>query len=295
MDTMPYLGTDEAAAYLGIKERKLYELAANGAVPCSKVTGKWLFPRAALDRWVEAGLCRPLGFEPREAPPIIGGSHDHLLEWAARRSGSGLALLSIGSEGGLEKLARNEVAIAAIHLHALDDDDANLAAVAAAHALHDAVLIGFARREEGLLVAPGNPLGLGSLPDAAIRKVRFAQRQGGAGAQLLLQKLLSAASLGTGTLNVLPRPLATGEDVAFAIRSGEADCGVATRAVAGANGLDFVPLAWEYFDLAMRRRTYFEAGVQALLALMRLPEFHAHAQILGGFDTRHAGAVRLTR
>jgi excisionase family DNA binding protein len=51
--------TDEAAAYLRISERKLYELVANGAVPCTKVTGKWLFPKAALDRWLAAGYAGP--------------------------------------------------------------------------------------------------------------------------------------------------------------------------------------------------------------------------------------------
>jgi putative molybdopterin biosynthesis protein len=83
-----YLNTEQAADYLGIRERKLYELVANGAVPCSKVTGKWLFPRAALDRWIEAGLARPYGFDAVAPPPIIGGSHDPLLEWAAHGNGS---------------------------------------------------------------------------------------------------------------------------------------------------------------------------------------------------------------
>ena len=84
------LTTDEAATYLRLSERKLYELVANGAVPCTKVTGKWLFPKAALDRWLAAGLLTPaLAHAP--APPIMGGSHDPLLEWAQRESGSGLA------------------------------------------------------------------------------------------------------------------------------------------------------------------------------------------------------------
>jgi excisionase family DNA binding protein len=292
---MPYLNTEDAAAYLGIRERKLYELVANGAVPCSKVTGKWLFPRAALDRWIEAGMAKPHGFVAHDAPPIVGGSHDPLLEWALRRSGSGLALLSVGSEAGLAKLAANEVAIAAIHMHALDNDDANLTAVAAAQHLHDAVVIAFARREEGLLVAPGNPLALSSLADATKAKARFAARQSGAGAQLLLAKLMAADDSSIERLNLLPSTFMTGDDLAFAIRAGEADCGVATRAAANAHGLDFVPLAWEHFDLAMRRRTYFEPGVQALLALMRSPELHRHAELLGGFDTVAAGTVRLTR
>jgi excisionase family DNA binding protein len=291
----PYLNTEEAATYLGIRERKLYELVANGAVPCSKVTGKWLFPRVALDRWIEAGMAKPHGFIAHDPPPIIGGSHDPLLEWAARQSGSGLAMLSIGSESGLERLSRNEVAIAAIHVHGPDEADSNLAAVAAAPQLHDAVVIAFARREEGLIVAPGNPLGLTSLVDAANTKARFAMRQAGAGAHLLLLKMLAAAGLSAGQLRTLSTDFKTGDDLAFAVRAGEADCGVATRAAANAYGLGFVPLTWENFDLAMRRRTYFEPGVQALLTLMRSPGFHRHAELLGGLDTRAAGTVRLTR
>ena len=78
------LTTDEAAEYLRLSERKLYELVAERAVPCSKVTGRWLFPRAALDRWVSAGLIAPAGLAQDSAPPIVGGSHDPLLEWALR-------------------------------------------------------------------------------------------------------------------------------------------------------------------------------------------------------------------
>src|SRR5436853_6576388 len=155
------LTTDEAATYLRLSERKLYELVATAAVPCSKVTGRWLFPKAALDRWVAAGLPTSAPFA-QPAPPIVGGSHDPLLEWALRESGSGLATLPEGSEAGLRRLARGDVMAAAIHLHRAegDDEQANGEAVGAAPGLHDAVVIGFARREQGLLVAPGNPLQL---------------------------------------------------------------------------------------------------------------------------------------
>src|SRR5215467_2530596 len=137
------LTTDEAAAYLRLSERKLYELVANGAVPCTKVTGKWLFPKAALDRWLSAGLVAPAALAQAPAPPIVGGSHDPLLEWALRESGSDLASLPEGSEAGLRRLARGEVVAAAIHLHRLDgdDDEANNDAVASAAGLHDAVVI----------------------------------------------------------------------------------------------------------------------------------------------------------
>ena len=79
------------------------------AVPCTKVTGRWLFPRAALDRWVTAGLIAPAALAQVAAPPIVGGSHDPLLEWALRESGSGLASLPEGSEEGLRRLTGGEV------------------------------------------------------------------------------------------------------------------------------------------------------------------------------------------
>jgi excisionase family DNA binding protein len=291
MHTETYLTTEEAAAYLRLKERKLYQLVAAGRVPCSKVTGKWLFPRMALDRWVAAGLGQPSGGVTVEPPPIIGGSHDPLLEWVVRRSGAGLALLPEGSEAGLSRLAENEIAVAAIHLHQPNlSVDANVAAVQARPGLHDAVVIAFVRREQGLVVAPGNPLGLVKLEDALVKKVRFAGRQKGAGAQLLLEALVAREGQPiVGATRAYP----TGSDLALAIRAGDADCGIATRAVANLHGLGFVSLLWERFDLVVRRRTYFEPPVQRLVAALRDPAFAAQAASLGGYDNSEIGLVRL--
>lgn len=296
MQNQNWLTTEEAADYLRLKERKLYELVAQGAVPCTKVSGKWLFPCARLDRWLEAGLSRPAGLEAAAPPPIVGGSQDSLLELAIRESGCGLALLAEGSQAGLDRLLRNEVAIAALHLHATPDDAAaNLVAIRAEAALHDAVVINFARREQGLLVAPGNPLGLDGLAAAIGRNARFAQRQRGAGAQLLLQSLLARADVAPAKMVMAEGICATGQDLALAIRSGRADCGIAARAVAQAFGLDFRPLLWEHVDLVLRRRCYFEPAPQKLLAWMRGPDMAARARELGGYDLSLSGTVRLNR
>lgn len=288
-----YLNSEQAAAYLGIKERKLYDLVAAERIPATKATGKWLFPRAALDRWLEAGLFTPPGYEPHMPPMIIAGSQDPLLDWAARRSGSGLALLAEGSEAGLRHLEKQEAALAAIHLHRAGDDDmpANLAAVKASPFLFDAVLIGFAEREQGLLAREPVPTF-----DAAIAKgLTFGGRQEGAGAQLLFQKLMRSAGRNADDVAMADTAYATGEDLAFAIHAGQADCGIATRAVAIKAGLRFVPLVWEAFDLVVRRRTYFEPALQSFFAFMRSNEFHAHATKLGGYRTASAGQVKLNR
>ncbi len=220
------LTTGEAAGYLRLKERKLYELVADRQIPCTKVTGKWLFSRADLDRWLLAGMARPHGVIPAEPPPIVGGSHDPLLQWALSESHAGLAILPEGSEAGYQRFLKGEVIAAAIHFHDLDDPekDANLEIVRREATLYDAVLVGFAAREQGLLVAPGNPLGLARLRDAHERKLRIAVRPDGAGAQQLLMGLLKRDGLSIGDFGrtfVAP----TGPDIAQAIRSGHADCG----------------------------------------------------------------------
>jgi putative molybdopterin biosynthesis protein len=287
------LTTDEAAAYLRLSERKLYELVANGAVPCTKVTGKWLFPRAALDRWLVAGLVLP-ALAQAPAPPIVGGSHDPLLEWVLRESGSGLASLPEGSEAGLRRLARGEITAAAIHVHRLDGDDeaANLDAVADAPGLHDVVVIAYARREQGFVLAPGNPLQLRDVAGVAARRARLALRPQGAGAQLLLLALLARAGLAFDALALVKPVCPTGADIAQAVRSGRADCGIATRSVAQAAGLDFVPLTWERFDLALHQRDYFRPGLQALFKFVRTAAFRDRAAELAGYDVSEAGDVR---
>ena len=291
---MQLFTTAEAASYLRLKERKIYEMVAEGSVPCTKVTGRWLFPKAELDHWLATSIVRPAGLMRPDAPPIIAGSHDPLLDWALRESGSGLATLAVGSEAGFERFIAGEAVAASMHLHALDDitGDANVAALSARSDVQDAVLIGFCRREQGFVVAAGNPLKLSGIDDVIAKRARMTMRPKGAGAQLLLLALLQRARHTTDNL-VTASPLCpTGPDIAQAIRAGRADVGVATRAVAHSAGLDFVPIVWEPFDLLMRQRDYFRPSVQALLKFLHSDELKDRAQEMGGYDLDAAGAVR---
>jgi putative molybdopterin biosynthesis protein len=296
---MEFLTTSEAAEYVRLGERKLYELVTAGAIPCSKVAGKWLFPRHELDLWVLSGLHRPAGMVAADPPPIVGGSQDDLLEWSLRESGSGLASLTEGTARGVDRLLRGEVIAAAIHFHsdAIPPDsaeDANIAAVRAMPGLHDAVLVGFARREQGLLLAPGNPKQLHSLSDVLGSGAKMAVRQPGAGAQMLLEVLLRRSGSGAAPkdLHRLEPPSLTGPDLAAAIRTGNADCGIATRAAANSAGLDFVAILSENFDLLMRQRSYFRPSVQALIGLLGERRLKQRAAELTGYDPAPSGQIR---
>src|SRR3979490_1793244 len=291
---MEFLTTSEAAEYVRLGERKLYELVTSGALPCSKVTGKWLFPRQELDLWVLSGLALPAGMTAADPPPIVGGSQDDLREWTLRESGSGLASLAEGAARGAEALQRGEVIAAAVHFHSdtADKADANIAAVGAMPGLHDAVLVGLARREQGLLLPPGNPKHLHSLADVLGSGTRMAVRQQGAGAQMLLEVLLTRAGAKQRDLRRLEPPCLPGPDFGAGIRAGQADCGAVPRAAAKSAGLDFVPLLWENFDLLMRQRSYFRPPIQALIGFIGQKRLKQGAAELTGYDPAPSGKIR---
>ena len=112
---------------------------------------------------------------------------------------------------------------------------------------------------------------------------------------MLLHRLLAGTGLDLSALRAASSPFPTGQDLALGIRGGAIDCGIATHAVASGDGLAFVPLAWEAFDLVLHHRTYFLPGSQALLALMREARFSQQASLLGGYDVTQAGTVRFSR
>lgn len=286
--------TLEVADYLRVKERTIYEMVARGTIPFSRATGKLLFPRRLIDAWLEAQTELPAaGIAP--APPIYAGSNDPLLEWALRESGSGLAVLARGSIGGLEALAAGRAVLAGLHLIDPDSGTWNIGAMRA-HLPGLAprmghVLIHWARRTQGLIVAPGNPLGITGLRDAAERGLRFAIRTEGAGSSRLLDVLLAREGLALADLATLPRPTDTHADLAALIETGEADIGLGLQSAAGRLG--FIPLMTdESFDLAMTRRDYFEPPVQALLSFSRTERFMRRAAHLGGYDLAGLGKVR---
>jgi putative molybdopterin biosynthesis protein len=228
-----------------------------------------------------------------DPPPIVGGSHDPLLQWALSESRAGLAILPEGSESGYRRFLAGEVIAAAIHFHDLDDPgkDANVEIVSKEPTLYDAVLIAFATRQQGLLTATGSPLGLTNLAEVVAKEARLVSRPDGAGAQQLLLGLLKRDGIPLAEVQqsmIAP----TGPDIAQAIRSGHADCGIATKSVATTVGVDFVPLMTERFDLLVRQRDSYRPPMQDFLSLLRQPIFVERARELGGLDVSDVGDVR---
>jgi excisionase family DNA binding protein len=319
-----FLTTREVATLLRVRERKVYEMAADGAIPCRRVTGKLLFPRVEVEAWLAGGAGTPAASLPATPPAtpaatpaaafaaapaatsavtsaatsaaisaavppdVVAGSHDPLLDWAIRESGSGLATLFDGSLDGLDRVAAGRAIAGGMHVLEAAGADWNRghAMGRAGHA--PVALVEWAWRQQGLIVAPDLAPAIRSVADLSGRRV--AQRQPSAGAGLLLAHLLERA--GVDDVTFLPELARTETDAAAAVASGKADVAPGLAAVARQFGLPFVPTMRERFDLLVDRRAWFEPPMQALLRFAHTEAFAAKARDLGGYDVSGLGTVR---
>jgi excisionase family DNA binding protein len=284
-----FLTTREVAALLRVKERKVYDLAASSAIPCRRLTGKLLFPRAEIEAWLarHQGTARPAVDGPQ--PDILAGSHDPLLDWALRESRSGIATFLDGSLDGLARMRRREAGAAGIHVYEPERDDWNRGHVEAALGQEAVVLLEWAWRERGLILAPGNPHGVADL--TGLRGLRVAPRQPEAGSQVLLLLLLERTGLRLNDLQVIRPPARSEVDLGLAVADGKADAGFGLAAVARQLRLTFVPILRERYDLLVWRRAYFEPPMQRLLEFCRTEAFRGRADELGGYDVGGLGTV----
>lgn len=292
MSPRELMTTKEVADYLRLKERKVYDLVRQRRIPCIRVTGKWLFPRALIELWiVQNAEGADQVKSVVERPPVMAGSHDPLLEWSVRESECDLALMFNGSLDGLSRFAQGKARCCGLHVFDPDSGDYNRAAVALTLAGLDVVLIEWAWREQGLIVAAGNPHRIRDLSGIRQARLRLVDRQEGAGSRLLFHHLLNAQGIDADNLHFTMSAARSETEVALAIQDGKADAGFGIATVARQCRLDFVPLQRERYDIAIGRRDYFEPPFQQLLTFARTVPFGEKAAALGGYDVSGLGRV----
>ncbi len=284
-----FLTVREVAEMLRLKPRRIYALAAKGALPCRRATGRLLFPKSELERWLAGAAAS--GSPGTALPPadILAGSHDPLLEWALRESGSGIASFFDGSLDGLVRFREGRAAAVGLHLLDVAAGEWNLPAVRRELAGRPVVVLHWAWREQGLLFRPELHGRIRSLGD--IRGLTVVPRQPQSGAWHLFRHLLERAGLDPQRLDLLAEPARTESEVALAIASGKAEVGFGLRCLAAPFDLAFLPLIRERFDLALHRWAYFEPPWQRLWRFAAGPALHARAAELGGYEVRERGRV----
>ena len=149
----------------------------------------------------------------------------------------------------------------------------------------------FARWEEGLVIAPGNPKGVRSIEDLARKKVKFVNREPGSGSRALLERLLEKVGIGHDKIQGFDRVAFGHLAAAYCVVTQEADVCLATRSAAQAFGLDFIPLHSERYDLVMRRKTVELPAVQSFLDVLQRATLRRKLEVLAGYDTSETGAM----
>jgi len=153
------------------------------------------------------------------------------------------------------------------------------------------VLIRLATRDQGLMTAAGNPLGVQDVADLGKPDLRFINRQPDSGSRLLFDLLRAQAELAASDIKGYDNAEFTHLAVAALIAGGVADCGFGIRAAAARFGLHFIPLAKENYFLALRAEDLGTEPVQALLEIMRGEDFHRRLEALPGYDPQGTGEV----
>jgi putative molybdopterin biosynthesis protein len=242
------------------------------------VRARLLGPRAELDRTV-----------------IIVGSHDNLLDLLAdelmgQEEPLRVASSHVGSMGGITALRDGRTLLAGMHLFDPESGDFNFPFLAKYLPQVAVTCVNLAIRQQGLMVAKGNPLKITGVADLARPEVRFVNRQRGAGTRILLDHALRQAGIAPAQVRGYEHEEFTHMAVAANVRTGAADCGLGILAAARALDLDFIPLARERYDLVFREDAA-DARIERILAVLQHPDFHKRIQGLGGYETTLTGRV----
>ncbi|MFZ3289924.1 MAG: substrate-binding domain-containing protein, partial [Telluria sp.] len=152
-------------------------------------------------------------------------------------------------------------------------------------------LIHVALRDQGLFVAAGNPLGIGSVADLARPGVRFVNRQSGSGTRMLLELMLEAAAVSCTGISGFNNAEFTHSAVAAYIASGMADVGIGVRTAAQRFNLDFIALARERYFFALPIASLEEPLMRQLIAILQLPVYHSDVDQLPGYDATDTGKI----
>lgn len=243
-----------------------------------------------------------MAFDDDQAPSellTLYASHDHALaalqDLAAHADGHPNLHLDIrftGSVDAIRALNEGRCLLAGFHTQPFADADSRSARTyrpLLKPGTHK--IIGFARRVQGLMVAPGNPLRLHTLGDVARLQARLVNRAIGTGTRLLLEDLLAQEGIAAENLPGFEREESSHAAVAQAVASGEADVGLGTEYAAQRQGLGFVPLTDERYLLVCLKSALELPAVQSLLTLLRSARWQQQLQALPGYQPDHPGEV----
>jgi putative molybdopterin biosynthesis protein len=287
-----FMSVKQVADYLDIHEKKVYALAAEGVIPATKVTGKWLFPRDLVDQWLLESAHGGVLTDRL----VVAGSDDPLIYRAIMQLANeiqGRALITFTSTGtqlGLGLLARHRADLCGIHWGPANESEHRHLAVIRQYPRHrEWIVQRVFYREQGLIVAPGTRAD-GDIRALFTPRIRWAMRQEGAGSQRFLRETLVQHGIDASTLRVCAHAYSERE-AASLVAMDQADVAPGARAAAAEFGLEFIPVGWEAYDFVLYRGVYFRTLFQRLCEQLQGAECQRWARLLGGYDFKDTGKL----
>lgn len=230
-----------------------------------------------------------------ENTAVIIGSHDLILDVIAdimpnKYTNMHVSSTHVGSMGGLMSLKRGEAHMAPIHLLDEATGEYNVSYVKRMFREPMALIKGV-DRVQGIMVKKGNPLGINGIEDLADGKVRYVNRQRGAGTRVLFDYQLKQAGIEPESIKGYDREMATHMAVAASVASDSADAGMGVLSAAQAMGLDFIPVGVEEYDFVIRKDFLELPHVKAFIEILQSEDFQNRINELGGYEFTKAGEI----
>ena len=293
-----FLSTKEVAQLLHVNEKMVYSLITEKGLPATKVTGKWLFPKDLVEQWMENHIINyPKATYPLKAQTglvIISGSLNPLLgrtiSYFNQRHRQWLgSFAELSDLASLQALRRNLCHIAVSRY--LQTNETKAYTITQKELDFTPVIIHFCRREQGLLLPPGNPKKIHRFEDLAQKSIRIANRPLGTSSRVLLDMTLKKAKINSAKIQGYDIEISRHMDAGLAVSTKQIDATIGIRAVASVLGLDFLPLSWERYDFLIREEHFFMEGIQLFLSLFRDPNYLTIARKFDGYDISEAGKL----
>ena len=291
--TPRFMSVRQVADYLQVNEKKVYELASDGRIPGTKVTGKWLFPRELVDRWLLESSHGGVLTDRL----IIAGGDDPLLQRVvvslvnAGEARTLVAYTATTTQLGLALLAQRRADACGIHWGPADESHVRHPALLARFTGHQQwVLVRAFRREQGLMFAPRLGHLAADLETGLRQPLRWTIRPDGSGSQRFFKETLVRLKLDQARLDVAQKAN-TEREAAASVVMGQADVAPGTRGAAAEFGLPFAAVGWEAFDLALNRAVFFRTLFQQFLDALRASETKSSGAKLGGYDLTELGQI----